>query len=80
MTSPSSVITDAEAREIAEAQMRRRPFVDTGEIDADFYRWAKGAHAYRLAYRGELSNPVYDLAAYVAFHGERPAQPGWREL
>lgn len=42
-------------------------FIRTGEITAGLVEWAKD----------RCSAP--ELGAYVAHHGERPAQPGWSE-
>lgn len=78
MTSPS-LLSDAQAREVARDRMRREPFVGTGEIDADFYRWAKANQAYQRAHPGDISGSLYDLAAYVAFHGERGPVESWSE-
>lgn len=80
MTAPST-ISDQRAREIAQDKMFAlgAQFIATGEIGAQFHRWAGAAHAYIGAYSGDLHDPIYDLAAYVAHHGERGPVDAWSE-
>lgn len=83
MTSPSSVITDAEAKAIAQREVDADiagpesavgRFAATGEIDADFARVMREGYY--------MAPPEFsaELQAYVAFHGERGPVDGWGDL
>lgn len=81
MSGPS-IISDAQAREIARKVVDRaraadnspvRLLAETGEISERFA--GLGRNIDLLA--GGTSLIPNELWAYVAHHGERPAQPGW---
>lgn len=77
MTAPS-IISDQEAREIAESQMRlvAPTFIATGVIGSERVLWAMAVLADRRHWHAEL----VDLAVYVAHHGERGPVEGWDAL